>query len=198
MTDDLRTRASLLARLGDATDCTAWQEFVELYGGLVYGFARNRGLQDADAADLTQEVFLAVSRAAGHWEYDRRRGTFRGWLYGITRNKVAKFLQRRRHLPVAGGDADARERLNEQPSPGPDPEAAWEQEFRQRLFRLAAAKVQNDFAPNTWQAFWRTAVKGRRAAEVAAELDLSVGAVYMARSRVLARLTAQVRRMQAE
>src|SRR5947208_2425676 len=88
MGDALLTRPSLIARLGDPADRAAWRQFVELYGGLVYGFARRRGLQDADAADLTQEVFLAVARAAGRWRFDRGRGSFRGWLHGITRHKI--------------------------------------------------------------------------------------------------------------
>jgi RNA polymerase sigma-70 factor (ECF subfamily) len=198
MGDALLTRASLLARLGDPEDRAAWQQFVQLYGSLVYGFARQRGLQDADAADLTQDVFLAIARSAGRWHYDPRRGSFRAWLYGVTRNHLAKFLQRRSSQPVGSGDTNHRQRLNEQPSPEPDPEAAWEQEYQQQLFRLAAAQVQGSFAPTTWQAFWQTAVEGRRAAEVAAELGMSVGAVYVARSRVLARLVEQIQQMQPE
>jgi RNA polymerase sigma factor (sigma-70 family) len=198
MADALLTRASLLVRLRDPQDRAAWQQFVELYGSLVYGFARQRGLQDADAADLTQEVFLAVSQAAGRWQYDPRQGTFRGWLYGITRNKVAKFLQRRRNQPQGTGDSQALGLLAEQPDPAPDLEAAWEQEYQLHLFRLAAAQVQESFAPTTWQAFWRTAVEGHSAGAVAEELGLSVGAVYVARSRVLARLAEEVQRLQSE
>jgi RNA polymerase sigma-70 factor (ECF subfamily) len=198
MTDALRTRASLLARLGDPQDRAAWDSFVELYGSLVYGFARRRGLQDADAADVTQEVFLAVAQAAGRWQYDPRQGTFRGWLFIVTRNKVAKFLQRRRFQPVGSGDSGAQDRLAEYPSPEPDAQAAWEEEFQRQLFRLAADQVRDSFAPSTWRAFWGTAVEGRGAADVAAELGLSVGAVYVARSRVLARLAAQVRRLLPE
>ena len=78
----------------------------------------------------------------------------------------------------------------------PDPEAAWEQEYQQQLFRLAAAQVRDAFAPSTWAAFWRTAVEGKSGATVAAELGLSVGAVYVARSRVLARLTERIQQMQ--
>jgi len=198
MADALLTRASLLARLGDPNDRAAWQQFVELYGSLIYGFARQRGLQDADAADLTQEVFLAIAQTAGRWHYDPRQGSFRGWLYGVTRNKIAKFLQRRYSQPVGTGDSNAQQRLAEEPSPEPDAEALWEHKYQQQLFRLAAAQVQTSFAPTTWQAFWQTAVEGKSAAAVAAELGLSVGAVYVARSRVLARLTEQIQQMQME
>jgi RNA polymerase sigma-70 factor (ECF subfamily) len=198
MTDALLTRASLLVRLRDPQDRAAWQQFVELYGSLVYGFGRQRGLQDADAADLTQEVLLAVAKVAGRWTYDPCKGTFRGWLYGVTRNKMAKFLQRQRTQPVGSGDSNAHNRLAEQLSPEPDPQVAWEQEFQRHLFRLAAAEVQNNFAPTTWQAFWGTAVEGKSAALVAGELGLSVGAVYVARSRVLARLVEQVQMMQPD
>lgn len=196
--DPLRTRASLLARLCDPQDAAAWQQFVELYGGLVYGFARNRGLQDADAADLTQEVFVAVAGAGARLRYDARQGSFRAWLYGITRNKLFRHLRRCRGEPAGSGDSNARRRLDEQPSPEPSPEVAWEQEFRQQLFRMAAAQVRDEFTPTTWRAFWRTAVDGAAGAAVAGELGLSVGAVYVARSRVLARLAAQVRQLQAE
>src|SRR5206468_1749368 len=107
MADALLTRPSLLVRLRDPKDRAAWQQFVHLYGSLVYGFVRQRGLQDADAADLTQDVFLAVSQAAGRGQYDASRGSFRGWLYGITRNKLAKFLRRRHLQPVGSGDTNA-------------------------------------------------------------------------------------------
>ncbi|HZU35386.1 MAG TPA: sigma-70 family RNA polymerase sigma factor [Gemmataceae bacterium] len=198
MGDALQTRASLLARLGDPKDHTAWRQFVELYGGLVYRFVRQRGLQDADAADLTQEVFLAVAEVAGRWHYDPKRGSFRGWLYGITRNKLARYLRKKYGQAVGSGDTDVQQRLAEEPSPEDDADQLWEEEFQRQLFRLAAARIQDSFAPTTWQAFWRTAVDGKSAAEVGAELKMSVGAVYVAKSRVLARLTAEIQQMQQE
>jgi RNA polymerase sigma factor (sigma-70 family) len=193
MRDALLTRASLLARLGDPQDRAAWQQFVELYGRLVYGFARQRGLQDADAADLTQEVFLVLAGEAGRWQYDPQQGSFRGWLYGITRNKIARFLERRRTQAVGSGDSGAHRRLDEEPSPMPDLEAAWEQEFRQQLFRLATEAIIDRFTPTTWGAFWGMAVEGKSAAAVGAELGVWVGALYVAKIRVLAVLTQLIR-----
>ena len=86
------TRVTLLNRLRDGRDGDAWREFIHLYGPVVYGFARNRGLQDADAADLMQEVLRSIARNAARMEYDPKRGTFRGWLYTVTRNKIYNFL----------------------------------------------------------------------------------------------------------
>jgi RNA polymerase sigma factor (sigma-70 family) len=139
-----------------------------------------------------------VAQAAGRWQYDPNQGTFRSWLYAITRNKISQHFRRRHLQPAGSGDSGALQMLNEQPGPEPDNDAAWEQEYRQQIFQLAAEQVRNDFAPNTWQAFWQTAVEGKCAPDVAATLGLSVGAVYVAKSRVLARLTEQVQQLQSE
>ena len=101
------TRVTLLTRIRDGRDADAWREFVQLYGPVVYRFARNRGLQDADAADLMQDVLRSVARHAGRLEYDPKKGTFRGWLYTITRNKIYNFLSAQRNRPRGTGDADA-------------------------------------------------------------------------------------------
>src|SRR5207247_9359820 len=93
MQESPATRASLLVRLRDGGDAGAWQEFVHLYAPIIYGFARKRGLQDADAADLMQEVLRSVSGVAHRLEYDPARGTFRGWLFTVTRDKVVNFLE---------------------------------------------------------------------------------------------------------
>ena len=181
------TRPSLLLRLRDACDDGAWREFVALYGELVYQFARKRGLQDADAADVTQIVFHAVSQEIRRLEYDRHRGTFRGWLLVVTRNQVNKYLESARGInrPVV-------QLLNENVVDGcadPDAEAEhWEHEYQLRAFRLAVERVRVEFEDASWQAFWRTAVEGRPAKAVGESLGMSVGAIYTARSRVLRRV----------
>lgn len=190
------TRVTLLARIKDGGDGDAWREFVRLYGPVVYRFARNRGLQDADAADLMQDVLRSVARHAGRMEYDPKKGTFRGWLYTITRNKIYNFLSAQRLRPRGSGDADAHERLDATPArPEDGPDEEWEREYQRRLTARAMEKVRGEFQPATWEAFQGTAVDGKPAAEVGAGLGMSPGAVYVAKSRVLARLREEVRQM---
>lgn len=189
--DSPLTRASLLVQLRDGDNTDAWHEFVTLYGPVVYGFARKRGLQDADAADLMQDVLRSVSTAIGRLEYDRKQGTFRGWLFTITRNKVFNFLSARRIRPQAAGDT-ATNRVLETHAEAVDGADEWELEYQRRLAAIAMEKVQIEFQESTWQAFWQTAVEGQAVADVATQLSLSPGAIYVAKSRVLARLKQEV------
>ena len=196
MADPPLTRVTLLARIRDGQDGDAWREFVQIYGPVVYRVARNRGLQDADAADLMQDVLRSVARNAPRMEYDPTRGTFRGWLYTVTRNKIYNFLNGQRHRPRGSGDADAHERLDATPARDSDgPEADWEREYQRQLTDRAMDRVKHEFQKNTWDAFWQTAVDGKAAAEVGVSLKMSAGAVYVAKSRVLARLREEVRKM---
>src|SRR5262249_14174045 len=138
MAEPPNTRASLLIRIRDARDGQAWAQFVELYAPLVYGFARKRGLQDADAADLTQEVLRTVARAVGRLEYDPARGSFRSWLFTVARNKLYNFLNRPK-LP-GNNSADSQEVLAGQPAR--EEVDQWDQEYQQRLLAWAAAQIR--------------------------------------------------------
>jgi RNA polymerase sigma-70 factor (ECF subfamily) len=186
------TRASLLLRLRDARDEAAWREFVELYTPLVLGYARKQGLQDADAADLAQEVLRAVAGAVGRFDYDPQRGAFRNWLFTIVRRKLATWRSSQAARTCGSGDPAIHQILEQTPAPQTT-EPAWESEWQQRVFAWACAQVSRDVSAATWQAFWRTAVQGQPGAQVAAELGMSTGAVYLARSRVLARLRELIR-----
>ena len=195
------TRVTLLTRLKDGSDAVAWREFVQLYGPVIYGFARKRGLQDADAADLMQEVMRSVARNVVNLDYDPKRGTFRGWLYTVTRNKIYNFLSAQKNRPRASGDSGIAERLDSVPDRvneenGSDSD--WELEYRRQVSSKAMERVRHEFQPNTWMAFWKTAVDGRPAQEVGTELKMSPGAVYVAKSRVLARIRDEVQSLRAE
>src|SRR5580698_4406172 len=93
------THMTLLTRLKDDVDVDAWRELVRLYGPVVYGFARKRGLGDAEAADLMQEVLRTVARNVETMEYEPQGGTFRGWLFTVTRNKIRNYLSAQKNRP---------------------------------------------------------------------------------------------------
>jgi RNA polymerase sigma-70 factor (ECF subfamily) len=192
------TRASLLLRIRDDHDTAAWQEFLGLYGPVVYRYARKRGLQDADAADLVQDVFRSIAGAIGRWDYNPGRGKFRGWLFTITRNKLFTFLDSRRRRANASGDSGSQRLLEEQADPSADGSAEWDREYERELFARAAEQARNEFSPTTWQAFWQTAIEGKNPKDVARELGSSPGAVYVAKSRVLARLREMVQQLQED
>jgi RNA polymerase sigma factor (sigma-70 family) len=194
MLDLPNTRPSLLVRLRQSGDQEAWREFVGLYAPLIYGFGRKHGLQDADASDLTQEVLRDVSTAISRLDYDPQRGTFRSWLFTLVRRRLADFLARRERQPQASGDSDAQERLNALAAP--EEVDHWNTEFEQRLFARAVERVKQAVSEATWEAFRQTAIEGRKPREVAETLGLSVGAVYIAKSRVQARLKEELTQLE--
>lgn len=191
------TRVTLLNRLKSGRDADAWREFFQLYGPVVYSFARNRGLQDADAADLMQEVLRSVARNADKMDYDPKKGTFRGWLYTVTRNKIYNFLTANKNRPKASGDPEVWERIDKVADNDQGLDATWELEYQRQLAAKAMENVKSEFQKATWEAFWKTAVEGRPANEVGAELNMTAGAVYVAKSRVLARLREEVKKLEA-
>lgn len=181
------TQPSLLARLRDTRDERAWALFVDLYAPLVYGYARRRGLQDADAADLTQIVLRVVVSAIRRLEYDPQRGSFRSWLFTLVHNQLCNWRRRKHDFCRGSGDSSTWSLLENLPAPEEEG-AGWDNEYEQRLFVWAAEQVRPLVRETTWLAFWQTAVEGKVVKEVAAALGLSEAAVYLARSRVMARL----------
>ncbi len=179
------TRQSLIARLHDAGDAAAWVEFCAIYEPTTYRMARKFGLQDADAREVTQEVLLLVSRKIAAFEIGRD-GRFRGWLACIARNAAVDLLRRRKTTGVGGSDFVRQ--LAELPLNTNDDAYAFDIEARRQQFRWAADQVRHVVSEQTWQAFWLTAVDGNAGDQVAKQLGMSVGAVYVARCRTLARV----------
>lgn len=192
------TRISLLLRLPDKRDVAAWDQFVEIYEPLVYRLARAKGLQDADAREVVQEVLIVVSRAIERWDPDPERGRFRDWLFRIARNLVIKFLTRRKYRPLGTGDTVVAEFLNAQIDPSSVESGMFDIEYRREVFRWASERVREQVKEHTWQAYWMKNVEERETAAVARELEMSVGAVHIACSRVRSRLREAVQAFELE
>jgi RNA polymerase sigma-70 factor (ECF subfamily) len=141
---------------------------------------------------VSQEVLLAIAKSVGKWESDPNRGSFRGWLATITRNLVVNFLIRRERHPRGTGDSDFLRWLEEVPATESDESQLFDLERRRQLFLWAASEIETEFRWETWRAFWETSVVGRSVGDVAIEMKMSAGAVYVARSRVMKRLREKV------
>src|SRR5258708_7483695 len=152
MADFPPTRASLLVRLRDPHDEAAWKQFVDLYAPLVYGFARKEGLQDADAADLSQEVLAAVAGAVGRLEYDPRRGAFRNWLFTIVRRKLSNWRAARGNRIRGSGDTATPQLLEQFPGAEEEKES-WEAEGEERVFASAREQGRRNGTALTSPAF---------------------------------------------
>jgi RNA polymerase sigma factor (sigma-70 family) len=198
MDESTSTRPSLLIRLRDSGDERAWSEFMEIYGPLVYRLAKRRGLQEADAQDLAQEVFRAVARAIERYDPDPARGSFRGWLCRIANNLIINCLSAQRRHPRGTGDTGMQRMMEDRPDTSREESALFEVEYRRRLLTWAAERVRGAFSQATWQAFWQTAVEGRPPREVAEALGVSIGTVYQYKSRVVIRIRREIEQFDTE
>lgn len=192
------TRPSLLARLRSRDDESAWREFSDLYAPLVYRFARRKGLQDADAADLLQDVFRKLAVELPRFEYDPRRGAFRSWLFTILRQQLADFLGRKSHETAQPAEWAIQAGAGSEPMSAAGDEEIWNREWQQQLLEWSMHRVQREFGPVTWMAFVRTALDGEAVESVSQELSMTAGAIYVAKSRVLSRIKEEIRRFDGE
>lgn len=180
------TRASLILRLGDPADDEAWDQFLTIYEPMLFSLASRWGLQAADAQEVVQETLLGVSKSIDSFQQGRT-GSFRAWLSTITRNKLADHLAKSSRQTQGSGDTDVHRWLNEQANENSSA-SVWDWQHKKQVFAWAANRVQKQVSWKTWQAFHRTSVLGDSIQEVAADLRMQEGMVYVARSRVMARL----------
>jgi RNA polymerase sigma-70 factor (ECF subfamily) len=190
------TRVSLLLRLRDSQDHAAWLEFVSLYEPTTYRLLRRQGLQDADAQEIVQQLFMAVSRNIDRWDPSKERGSLRGWLRRVTRNLVINWLKQRQRRVVATGDSNLQAMLDMLPANSDPDTVEFDLELRRAIFHQAAERVQGEVRPATWQAFWETAVAGTSAVDAAQKLQMTVGAVRVSKCRVLTRLQSVVKELE--
>ena len=182
------TRLSLIRRLQSGADEDAWTEFSNIYRHVIVKLASSKGLQAADAEDLAQKVLLSISKHIVGWKPDPKRGRFRTWLQKVVRNATLNALTR---IPedVAPGGTTAIRSMADLPQ---SDAAAFDQEWKRETLNWAVGQIRPEFEPATWDAFWLTAVEGQSPKAVASQTGKSLGAVYIARTRIMKRIRAKV------
>ncbi len=188
MTQPPDTRYSLIARLADMDDQEAWREFADIYDPFIYRQGRRFGLQHSDARELVQEVLISVTKAIRRFEVDSTRGRFRTWLYAVGRNVSLQYLAKLKANVRASGNSEVMSALASIPASEPHDSDEIRRELCRHVFLWVAQRVRKEFHATSWKAFWQTAVENHAAQTVAKNLGLSLGAVYIARSRIMARL----------
>lgn len=177
------TSASLIERVRKF-DQEAWRRLSAIYGPLVYRWCRRAGLQQADASDVLQDVFRALVTSIDSFRSSNASGGFRGWLYGITRKKLADHFRRRAQQAVARGGSTSQQQFAAIPKPTETDDGY----DRAIVVHAALEQIRGDFDEHNWQAFYRTAIGQELAIDVAADLGMTAGAVRQAKFRVLRRL----------
>jgi RNA polymerase sigma-70 factor (ECF subfamily) len=193
----MRTRASLLLRLRqEPTDQEAWQEFVARYGRQIAAWCRQWHLQPADADDVTQNVLLKFASHLRTFVYDPSR-RFRGLLRTMAHNACRDYLGAKHRAVPASGDT-AVEVVLQSVQAREDLAARLEAAFDQERLELAQAGVRRRVEPHTWEAFCLTALEGKSGAEAAALLQMKVGTVFKAKSKVQQMLREEIERLENE
>jgi RNA polymerase sigma factor (sigma-70 family) len=189
------TGSVLLMLLGNPTDSGCWNAFVDRYAPKIYGWCRQRGLQEADAEDVTQEVLTQLVQKLRTFSYDQKKGTFRGWLKTLTHHAWCDYLKKGRR---AGGNEMNPEVLAvlERLEAPEDLLTALAEVFDLELLAEAQARVQLQVSPRDWKIFQALAIEGKSGPAVARELGMRVTAILMARSRVQKKLRQEIRRLE--
>ena len=185
MRDAPTTRISLLARLsGDGND-GAWREFVELYEPAIYRFVRRRGLQDADALEVVQEVLLNVQDLASHPPANPIV-SFRSWLAQVAKNRAIDLVRKRTRLEqlLESQSVPRNDQYDEQHELSAD--------LRHQVFVLAAQRIRKLVSEMQWQCFWQTTVELQSPQQVAERLKTSVGNVYVVKCRIMEKLRVEI------
>lgn len=181
------TSLSLLCQLKQAPDPQTWQRLLELYAPLLRRWLTQYEVQPNDIDDLVQEVLMTVSSELPSFDHNGRPGAFRSWLRTTLVHRLRNHWRARGRRPQAGG-SDIDRRLAELDDPGTALTQIWNRQHDRHVLSKLLEKIEPDFSKNTWKAFSLTALEGEKPNEVAEQLEISVNAVFIAKSRVLSRL----------
>lgn len=187
----LSTSVSLLERLYDTEDRSAWERLNALYSPMIRNWLLRHGVRGTDADDLVQDVLVVVVRRFREFQHAHRAGAFRAWLRTITVNCCREHWRRQRIRPTVPGGTDFDGYLDQIADPDNPLSQEWDREHDLFITRKLLELIQPEFQAQSWEAFCRVALQGESAPVVAAELGMTPNAVFIAKSRILSRLRAE-------
>jgi RNA polymerase sigma-70 factor (ECF subfamily) len=193
--DSIPTRYSLLSRMQDRDDQDSWKDFFDTYWRLIYSFAIQSGLTDAEAQDVVQETVISVAKDIEKFKRDRTLGTFKGWLRNLTRWRIADQLRKRtRSAPAGNNPSDLSASPDEIAGPvNTELEAIWEEDWQANLLEAAMERVKPRVKEEHYQIFDLNVVRQWPAGKVAQMLGVNIGRVYLAKHRVMALIKKEIR-----
>jgi RNA polymerase sigma-70 factor (ECF subfamily) len=196
------TRATLLDRMKDWKDQSSWQEFFDTYWKLIYGVARKGGLSDAEAQDVVQETMVSVAKQMPQFKYDPAIGSFKAWLFKLTRWRIVDQLRKRgpivRHHESSGETARTAtiEKFADEKSA--DFNAIWEADWAKTVLDAAMNRIKSRLDPQKFQIFDFYVNREWPPEKVAQTFNVSVNQVYIAKNRVTEMLRDEVQRLERE
>ena len=176
------TSVSLLKRLRNSSDDQAWKRFVNLYAPLVFHWGKSQNLSADDASELVQEVMQILVVKMREFQYNPNK-RFRGWLRTVAANKANDIHRRNNARPTT---------QNEQSilsiATADDVDLFAETEYRKFLAHRAMELMKSEFDETSWKACQQHLIEGKKADQIAADLGITANMVYLAKSRILARI----------
>lgn len=191
-----RTRRSLIMRLGDWRDQRSWDEFYRTYWRLIYSVAIQAGLREDEAWDVVQETILTIAKQSLKGSYDPERGSFKMWLWNVTRWRINDQFRHRNKNKTTEDSHAVLENIAD--AGGTDFDALWEREWQENLMKAALERVKMKVAPKQFQIFDYNVLRGMSANEVRQKLGVSIAQVYLAKHRVGGALKKEIGYLRAQ
>lgn len=196
-----RTRRSLIMKLADWQDQRSWDEFYRTYWRLIYSVAVQAGLREQEAWDVVQETVLTIAKQAKKNLYDPGRGSFKTWLWNVTRWRISDQFRQRRKDTASAAESDAGDQAPPDfaaDSSDSSFEKIWEREWQENMMKAALERVKMKVSPRQFQIFDYNVIRGMRAGEVHKKLGVSIAQVYLAKHRVGSLLNKEIRYLRSQ
>ena len=182
----LETRSSLINRLKATINGESWEVFFNTYWELIYSVARRKGLSEADSQDIVQETILKVHKSLERFQYNRERGSFKGWLRTITRSRLVEhYKKQQRQPPTQQPREDEDDPLVNLADPqGPELDRIWSEEWSRSLIQRSLTFLKQQVSLKQYQIFKCHCIDEWTVKEVCDALNVNAAQVYMAKQRV--------------